>query len=246
MQQSCQGRPVMGTESKSYDRRIHRRRRWRSGVTLVELVISSTVTLVLVFAIGLLIDGGNRAWLHTYDTVHSQANEDAIAITTAFGSIGRRSNRAGYILYHAEGGLFTPVAPDASRNDQVLSGNAIEFRYWDVPLNPSDSHRIMDSNVTATAYALFYLDGGQLKVDYGPYPPGAIPAGGGRRNTAGVRTQMLADDVSACADIGPFSHTAGNGTGRGCVRLKLVLTDPDSGDTTTVMSAALMRNIWPR
>lgn len=236
----------MGMESKPYDERMHRRLRRCRGVTLVELVISSTVTLVLVFAIGVLIDGGNRAWLHTYDTVHSQANKDTIAITTAFGSIGRRSNRTNYIIYQADGGLFTPVVPAPSQNDQVLSGNAVEFRYWDVPLNPSDSHRIMDSEVTATAYALFYLDGGQLKVDYGPYPPGAVPPGGGRRNTSGVTTQVLADDVSPCVDIGPFSHTVSSGTGQGCVRLKVVLTDPASGETTTVMSAALMRNIWPR
>ncbi len=236
----------MRMESQSHDRHLHRHLRRSRGLTLVELVISSAVTLVLVFAIGILIDGGNRAWLRTYDTVHSQENEDAVAVMTAFGSIGRRSNRTNYVLYQSDGGLFTPVAPDPARNEQVLSGNAVEFRYWDVPLNPSDTHGIMDSEITATAYALFYLDAGQLKVDYGPYPPGAVPSGGGRRNTSGVTTQVLADNISPCADIGPFSHTVSSGTGQGCVRLKLVLTDPDSGEKTTVMSAALMRNIWPR
>jgi len=34
----------------------------------------------------------------------------------------------------------------------------------------------MDVTKTATAYALFYLDGEKLKVDYGPYPPGAAPS----------------------------------------------------------------------
>jgi hypothetical protein len=55
----------------------------------------------------------------------------------------------------------------------VVSGDAVEFRYWDVDLDASDSHDLMDVTKTATAYALFYLDGDRLKVDSDPYPPGA-------------------------------------------------------------------------
>jgi hypothetical protein len=104
----------------------------------------------------------------------------------------------------------------------------------------------METDVTATAYALFYLDGEQLKVDYGSYPPGGVPTGGGSRNTTGVTTHVLADNVSSGPNAGPFSHTVSGGTGQGCVRLNLTLTNPDHEETTAVTSAVLMRNIWPR
>lgn len=72
------------------------------------------------------------------------------------------------------------MTPNPSRDEQVLFGDAIEFRYWDVALDTSDSHGIMDTKVTTTSYALFYLDGEQLQMDSGPYPLGGIPTRGGR------------------------------------------------------------------
>jgi hypothetical protein len=224
----------------------HRRSTFRSGTTLVELMITGAVALVLVLAIGILLDGGNRAWLNTYDVMHSRPNEAAQIVRAAFGALGRRSNRSSYVLYRVDQEVFTPVLADPSQPESVVFGDAVEFRYWDVNLDASDSHNVMDTDRIATAYALFYLEGERLKVDYGPYPPGAVPAQGGRRNTTGVTTMVLAENVTADPDTGAFSHTASAGVGHGCVRLHVTLTDPDSGDTTTVMTAALMRNIWPR
>ena len=215
-------------------------------MTLVELVITGTVALVLASAVGVLLDGGNRAWLHTYDAVHSRREEDARAIVAAFGGVGRRSNRASYVLYHSDHGVFTPVLPDPSRPQSVVAGDAVEFRYWDVELDQSDSHNVMDTGRTATVYALFYLEAGQIRVDQGAYPPGAVPAGGGSRNSAGVSTTVLAENVTVDARLGPFSHTTSAGVGQGCVRLNLILTDPTSGTATRVTAATLMRNIWPR
>jgi hypothetical protein len=222
-----------------------RRRPFRSGVTLVELAMSSAVAVILVLTVGILLKGSSQAWLQTYQSIHGTANENAVAITATFGSIGRRSNRASYVLYQISQGAFTPVVPDATHPDTVLFGNAVEFRYWDVPLDASDSHGLMDATKLATAYALFYLDGSQLKVDYGPYPPGAI-AGSGARNTTGVTTALLAQNVSAACPSGVFSHSTVAAKGQGSVRLSLILTDPQSGKTVPVMTTALMRNIWPK
>ena len=105
----------------------------------------------------------------------------------------------------------------------------------------------MDTTKTATAYAFFYLDGRQLKVDYGPYPPGAVSAGNGKRNTAGVVTKVLAENVSL-EDLkdSVFSHTTLNGVGQGSVRINITLTDPEDNETVHIITATYMRNIWPR
>jgi hypothetical protein len=204
------------------------------------------ISLILVLAMGGLLVSGNRTWQRTYNSAHKKIKQDAEAVMIAFGSIGRKANRLGYIIYNINGSTFTPAVPSTSNPQEVVSGNAVEFRYWNVELDETDSHRVMDVTKTATAYALFYLRDGQLKVDYGPYPPGAVPTGGGNRNTSNITTTVFAENVSTDPGIGAFSHTTLNGVGQGSVRINITLTDPADGESIKVMTAALMRNIWPR
>ena len=160
--------------------------------------------------------------------------------------MGRKANRLAYTIYDITGSTFTPAEPETSNPQEVVFGDAVEFRYWDVELDSEDTHELMDVTKMGTAYALFYLDADQLKVDYGPYPPGAVPDGGGGRNTSDITTTVLAENVSANPNTGVFSHTTLNGVGMGCVRINITLTDPEDGESIKVMTAALMRNIWPR
>jgi heptaprenylglyceryl phosphate synthase len=135
------------------------------------------ISLMLFSAVGLLLISGNRAWQQTYNSANEKIKQDADAVTIAFGSMGRKANRLGYTIYNINGNTFIPAVPNPSNPQQVVSGNAVEFRYWDVEFDQTDSHHVMDVTKIATAYALFYLKDGQLKVDYGPYPPGAyLPA----------------------------------------------------------------------
>lgn len=128
------------------------RHRFRSGVTMVELAITMAISLILVLATGGLLVSGNRAWQRTYNSAHKKIKEDAEAVTAAFGSMGRKANRLGCIVYNINGSTFTPAVPNPSIPQQVVSGNAVEFRYWDVELDTTDSHRVMDVTKTATAY----------------------------------------------------------------------------------------------
>lgn len=227
------------------------------GFTLIELVITTVIALTLILTVGVLLVGGNRAWQKTYESAHKKIKQDAQALTVAFGSMGRRANRlynkddlsrSGYVIYKVNGSNFTPAVPVTKNPQEVVSGSAVEFRYWDVELDKTDSHNLLDVTKAATAYALFYLDGSKLKLDYGPYPPGAVPAGGGSRNTAGIKTVLLAENASLdkSTGIGAFSHTTLNGVGEGSVRIDIVLTDPNDGETIKVMTSTMLRNIWPR
>jgi hypothetical protein len=220
---------------------------YRSGFTMIEMIIAMTLNSIIVLSIGVLLIGGNRGWQNIYSSANCKAKQDAQATTLAFGSIGRKSNRLNYRIYNLNGSNLIPAAPKTSNPQEVVSGNAVEFRYWDVPLDETDSQNLMDNSKLATAYALFYLDGGKLKVDYGSYLPGAAPEGGGAKNNSGITTQILAENVTAgVTGVGPFSHTMINGIGTGCVRINLTITDADSGKSYKVMTSTLMRNIWPR
>jgi Tfp pilus assembly protein PilV len=227
----------------------NRRYKFRSGLTLIELIIAMTINLMVVLAIGALLVGGNRAWQHSYNSANKKLKQDALATTMAFGSMGRKANRLNYTIYKGDGSNFIPALPQTKDPQEVVSGDAVEFRYWDVELDKADSYNLMDVNKTATAYAFFYIDGDQLKVDYGSYPPGAVPEGGGTKNASSVTTEvLLAEHVSVDKDstAGAFSHTTVGGTGQGSVRINIVLTDPTDNETIKVMTATLMRNIWPR
>ena len=225
-----------------------RRRKIRSGVNIMELVITMAISAILVLVVGVLLVSGQRAWHKTYSSAHKQIKQDAYDIMVRFSSMARQANRLNYVIYDITGGTFTPAGPVTADAEEVVSGDAVEFRYWDVELDQDDTHELMDVTKMATAYALFYIAGDELKVDYGPYPPGAVPEGGGARNTAGVTTTVLAENVSAgqVDGAGAFSHTTLNGVGQGCVRINLILTDPEDEDSIEVKTAAMMRNIWPR
>lgn len=219
--------------------------RFRSGVTLVELAITMVISLIIVLAIGSLLVTGNRTWQKAYTSANREIRLQAYDVTIAFGSVGRKANRLSYIIYNINGSTFTPAVPSTGNPQEVVSGNAVEFKYWDVDLDETDSHGVMNVAKTATAYALFYVKDGLLKVDYGPYPPGAVLAGGSR-NTSNITTTVLAENVSTNPGIGAFSHTTLNGVGQGSVRINITLTDPADGETVKVMTATLLRNIWPR
>jgi len=215
---------------------------------LVELAVTSVINLVLVLTVGVLIVSGHKAWIRTYDSANKKIKQDAMTTTIAFGSMGRKSNRLNYTIYKVSGNTLTPALPKTTDPQEVVWGDAVEFRYWNVPLDKTDSHELMDVTKMATAYALFYLQNGELKIDYGPYPPGAAPDEGGARNTSGVSTKVLAENVSVDLDlgVGAFSHTTVGGIGQGAVRINVVLTDPVDQETIRLMTGTLLRNIWPR
>ena len=227
----------------------NQRCKFRSGLTLIELVIAMSINLLVLLAAGAMFVGGNRSWQHTYNSANKKLKQDALATIVAFGSVGRKANRLNYTIYKNEDGTYVPAQPIGTDPEEVVSGDAVEFRYWDVSLDETDSHQLMDVTKTATAYAFFYLDGDQLKLDFGPYPPGAVPVGGGSKNSSGVITKvLLAENVSVDKDsgLGAFSHTTVGGKGQGSVRINIILTDPNDGESIRVATATLMRNIWPR
>ena len=220
--------------------------RFRCGHTVIELTLATTISLIVILATGVLLASGNRAWLRTYESSNKQIKQDSLATSIAFSSMGRKSNRLGYTLYKFSNGTLEPALPVTSDPEEVVWADAVEFRYWDVPMDATDSYNVMNTTTTATAYALFYLDNNELKVDYGPYPPGAAPEGGGPMNTTGVETRLLAEGASAQDERGAFNHTTLNAVGQGAVRINVVLTDSSNGDTVRILTAALIRNMWPR
>jgi hypothetical protein len=225
-----------------------RNHRFCSGVTLVEISLAMVLNSMIVLAVGILLVGGNRGWHNIYDSANKKIKQDAMVTTLTFGSVGRKANRLNYKIYKAYGDAFLPALSQTSDPQEVVSGDAVEFRYWDVALDETDSYNLMDTTKKATAYALFYIDGDKLKVDYGPYPPGGVPDDGGPRNTTGVTTEVLAENVSVDEDceVGAFSHTVVNGVGQGSVRININLTDPETDETVKIVTSTLMRNMWPR
>ena len=221
------------TERRTQDAR----RKTSSGLTLIEMIVAIGISSIVMLSAGLLVSSGYKGWKQSFNNANCESRLGAMDTMIALGAIGRKSNKMDYCVYEVTGNTFTKVVPVADP-EEILTGQAVEFRYWDTELNPA----LMDPAVTATAYALFYLDGTQLKVDYGPYPPGGINAAGQRITGADVTTTTLAQHVSSVN----FSHTSKNmaGDGKGCVRMRLVIIDTTDGTPKTTIAATLMRNTW--
>jgi len=219
-------------------RTSNERRATRNGFTLIELVVATAAAMIVILIVGSLLVSGQRSWARAFNYANSKPQLDALTTTITFGTLGRKSNKTDYTLYEIKAGKFDRLPPPATP-EEVVTGQAVEFHYWDTELNGA----IMNTAITGTAYALFYLDGDKLMLDLGPYPPGGVDAAGNRLSGALVSTTTLAENVAALE----FSHTTRNlsGDGKGCVRMSLTIADPNDKSLTTVTAATLMRNVWP-
>jgi len=217
----------------------YERRATRKGLTLIESVVAMAAACIVMLTAALLVSSGYRGWNQTFNNANRESRLGALDSMIALGAIGRKSNKMDYFVYRVDGSHFERVVP-LDNPEEIVVGQAVEFRYWDTELDAD----LVDPAITATAYALFYLDGGNLKVDYGPYPPGGVNASGNRITGASIKTITMAENVTSVE----FSHTTRDsaGDGKGCVRMKLVITDPTDNSVKTTLAATLMRNVWPQ
>ena len=225
-------------------RRMHSNLYRLKGFSLVELLVVIAIVAIPVLAVGILMTGGFKSYKDTYESVHAEINEDVRVLTSAFGSVGRKSNRSNYTVYWIKEGQFIEAQP--LPNHELAVGQAVEFRYWDQPFDPTTVEEdALEATNTGDRYALFYLDDDELKVDYGTVTDGIGAVSGNTRNTANIVTYVLAHHVDLTGGSGIFSHSVIGGQGSGSVRLHLVLTD-DEGRQAEIKTSTLLRIIWPQ
>jgi hypothetical protein len=212
--------------------------RCANGFTLIELVVAASAGLIVVLVVGTLLVSGQRSWAHAYNYTNAKPQLGALGSTITFGTFGRKSNKMDYKVYKEVGDKFVQAVPVANP-EEVVTGEAVEFHYWDDDLKAA----FMKTNVKGNMYALFYLDEDKLMLDTGPYPPGGVDAAGHRIEGDNVETVTIVENVTELE----FSHTTRNmaGDGKGCVRMNMILGGADGNMPTTVTAATLMRNTWP-
>ncbi|MGA2171663.1 MAG: hypothetical protein ABSG82_01440 [Sedimentisphaerales bacterium] len=220
-----------------------KQRRSSAGLSQIELVVAMAIAFIVMLTTAILVQSGYRGWNQTYNNINAESRLGALDTMTALGAIGRKSNKLDYRVYKKLASGSYQRATPLVNPEEIVTGDAVEFRYWDGDLSAD----FMNPDVNANSYALFYLDNGQLKINYGLdlYPPGGInEASGTIRSGTGITTTTLTKNISSVE----FSHTTKNmaGDGMGCVRMKLVITDPNSGLSKTTIAATLMRNVWPQ
>jgi prepilin-type N-terminal cleavage/methylation domain-containing protein len=215
------------------------------GFTLVEVTVVILIAAIPMLAVGVLLSGASRAWQHIYDDSRSPARLDAYAVMASLQTFGRQANLAGYTVYRVSGNSFVKAVPPSGQDTAI--GQAVEFWYWKEPFNPAEPDtQILDINNAGTHYALYYLDGSNLKVDFGQVVNGVGGVRNNARHTAALlETQRLSENVDISKNINIFNHTMLGGQGNGCVNTDLTLTD-DQGVTVEVKFTTLIRSAWPR
>ncbi len=214
----------------------------RNGFTLIEIMTAIALGCIIMLPVAMLVQSGQKSRNKSYNTANADSRLDSISTITEFGSFGRKSNKNDYYVYGVSGTTFTRKTPVANP-EEILTGQAVEFRYWSTDLTAA----MLTPTSVADRYALFYLDSGQLKLDFGTstggLTGGAINAAKHRVTGTGVTTVTLAKNVTSVT----FSHTAKDmaGDGNGCVRMTLVINDPADNKINTYLAATYLRNVWP-
>lgn len=216
----------------------------RKALSLIELILAMAMTSILVLAGGVLLLGGSNAYQEIYTSVHKPIREDSRALTVAFKSIGRKSNRTNYTVYKISGGSYSKAQPDFG--ESIASGQAVEFRHWDKPFYElSQGMDEMDVTDTGTHYTLFYLEDNAIYMDHGEVLNGVGGVQNGARRTADVATDCVARDVDVSENTNIFSHEMIGGAGSGCVMLNVTLKN-DEDETVEIKTATLLRVVWPQ
>jgi len=219
--------------------------RLSGAFTLLEVVVTLAILIIPILAVTILAAGGSRSVRQTYNSIHKPIRQDALAAMTAFSTIGRKSNRSNYAVYKIINGVYTVAQPPI--NQEIASGSAVEFRYWENAFDPAAANAdVLEVTNTGTHYALFYLEGRRLKVDYGTVVNGVGGISGGTRRTSSLlRTVTLSEFVDVSKGTEIFSHNVVGGVGMGSVRMNLTLTDSE-GESVEVKTSVLLRMNWPR
>lgn len=217
----------------------------RPGFTLIEVVVVVLIAAIPIAAVSMLLSGASRSWQRIYDDSRSQARLDAYAMMVSFQRFGRQSNMSNYKVYRISANSFAEALPLSGEDSAV--GQAVEFKYWQDTFDPAnaDLETIEVSN-TGTHYALYYLDGKKLKVDFGRVVGGFGGIKNNSRQTANlIETQIISENVDTSKNINIFNHTMLGGQGSGCLNTDLSLTD-DQGVSVEVKFSTLIRSAWPR
>jgi len=217
----------------------------RSGITLIELVVVMLLAAVPLAAVGMLLAGSSRIGQRIANDSQSSARLDGYAVMTSLQQFGRQSNLLKYTVYRITNSTFTVATPPSGKT--IAAGQAVEFWYWNDKFNPQTSTAdVLEISNTGTHYALYYLDGTQLKVDFGAVVNGVGGVKNNTRNTSNlIETQILASNVDIAKNINIFSHQIISGQGCGCVNTDLTLTDA-KGVSVNIKFSTLIRSAWPR
>lgn len=217
----------------------------RGGFTLIEVIVVVLLAAIPTLVIGLLLSGSSRLWQNIHNDARSGARQDAYAALASLQSFGRQANLTHYTVYKITGSNFIPATPLSGQTTAV--GQAAEFWYWDDKFNPaSPGTGVLEVENTGTHYVLYYLDGRQLKADFGTVVGGVGGVKNNSRYTANLlSTQVLSQFVDTQENINIFNHQTSGGAGNGCVNTDMTLTDNDN-ISVEVKFSTLIRSAWPR
>ncbi|MCK5174461.1 MAG: hypothetical protein KAR47_13785 [Planctomycetes bacterium] len=206
------------------------RRRVRKGITLIELAVTCTISVIPLTAISVMVVGGQRDWERMYQRANRITEIEGHGATAIFGHIGRISYSEYSQLLSV--GDEAPVLSMAPGGGMLESGQVVVFRFWDqgaVSLGHGGPGNVGSSRLP-NRYARFYHDTQEktLVVELGLYP-------GSQRD---IVPQILAENVTSVR----FDRTEINNSKQGCIRMEMTLTDPSDGRKSVVMATTLLRN----
>ena len=95
------------------------KRKLARGITLVEVVMASALSLIPISAILVLLIGGQRSWQNSYDMANRQLDIDGQKSAEVFRRIGKKSDYDNCKISHI-----------TKLTSELICGEEVEFRYW--------------------------------------------------------------------------------------------------------------------
>ena len=139
---------------------IEKKQTFKTGFTLVELMISMTIMIIVSLAIGAVIVDGQNGWSTMYDKIHSDVFTDSYVVRKKFDSLMRRAsgekifienqNQSVEVYYYSDGSTtldrymcfykssdnmileYGTLSPKSVINREVICGNVSKCTFHQV------------------------------------------------------------------------------------------------------------------
>lgn len=133
---------------------------FKSGFTLVELMISMAVMVIISLAIGAVVVDGQNGWSRMYDNIHSDIFTDSYVVRKKFESLMRRAsgekiyienqNQSVEVYYYSDGSAtidrymsfyksgenmileYGLLSPKSALNSDIICGNVSECTFLQI------------------------------------------------------------------------------------------------------------------
>jgi hypothetical protein len=133
--------------------------KFRSGVTIVEVVIAAAASIIVMVGVGMAVVDGQRGWNRMYSRTYADVVTDGYVARKMFDTAVRKASREMYLIDDASQWVevYYYSSPSASKVDRYarfsVSSGDLNVEYGELEPRATSSNQTVCSNVSSVSFS---------------------------------------------------------------------------------------------